>query len=101
MQPKLIITGIVIILTLLCTHSSYSQKSAPVDPVDKGSWILNAGAGPATPTFFYNGYGFGPGIKIFCENGTFQLGPGVLTLGGELGLSFSLIVTIPGTTNHG
>jgi hypothetical protein len=78
---------IVVTTLILCTVlPSFSQKSAPLNPVDQGSWILAVDAGPATH-IFGNGWGFGPGIKLFFENGTWQLGPGVLSLGGDVGFS--------------
>lgn len=72
---------------LLIITNVYSQKSTPDNPMDQGSWVVSGGIGAAT-TIFGNGYGFGPGFKFFFENGTFKLGPGVLTLGGEMGFSF-------------
>jgi hypothetical protein len=83
----MIVRMLLIVIGLFAMTHVYSQKSAPVDPMDKGSWVISVGAGPATH-IFRNGYGFGPGFKIFFENGTWQLGPGVLTLGGEFGFSF-------------
>jgi hypothetical protein len=88
MRKRLITTGIWVAIGLLTlTTNVYSQKSAPLSPMDQGSWVFSGGVGAAT-TVFGNGYGFGPGFKFFVENGTFKLGPGVLTLGGEMGFSF-------------
>jgi hypothetical protein len=87
MKAKSIVAGSVLVLSLLVTYHAFSQSSAPVDPMDQGSWVASVGIGPGTH-IFSNGVGFGPGIKLFAENGTFQLGPGVLSLGGEFGLSF-------------
>jgi hypothetical protein len=81
-----IIVAIVFSGTLL-TGSAYAQKG-PMDPMSKGSWTLNIGIGPGI--HYYSGYsaGFGPGFQIAFEKGMWQLGPGVLTLGGEFGLSY-------------
>jgi len=87
MRRVIITTGILVAIGFLTITSGFSQKSAPLTPMDQGSWVFSGGVGPAT-TVFGNGYGFGTGLKFFCENGTFKLGPGVLTLGGEIGLSF-------------
>jgi hypothetical protein len=78
---------ILVTLGLFTLPEAYSQKSAPVDPMNQGSWIIGVGVGPGTP-ISGNGKGFGPGFKVFVENGTWQLGPGVLSLGGEVGFSF-------------
>jgi hypothetical protein len=87
MKCRLIFSGICFVIGLLTITNVYSQKSAPENPMDQGSWIINVGVGPGTHVFG-NGYGFGPGFKVFFENGTWQLGPGVLSLGGEIGFSF-------------
>ena len=86
MKLRLITTGICLAFCLLTITNGYSLKSAPLSPVDQGSWIIGAGVGPGTD-IFGNGRGLGVGIKFYFENGTWQLGPGVLTLGGDLGFS--------------
>jgi hypothetical protein len=65
-----------------------TQAQAPLNPVAKDSWILNIGIGPATQPFG-NGYGLGIGGKLAFEKGMWKVGPGVITLGGDFGLSFS------------
>ena len=62
-------------------------SKAPVNPVSKDAWILNAGFGAAAH-YWGNGYGFGPGGKLAFEKGMWKVGPGVFTLGAEIGLSF-------------
>lgn len=74
---------LVLLFGLLVPQNIYSQ---PVNPMKKGTWTLGFGAGPATH-YFGNGLGFGPGGKVFFETGMWELGPGVLTLGGEAGFS--------------
>ena len=59
----------------------------PIDPVRLGSWVMNAGIGPGAH-YFGNGAGFGPALKGSFETGMWDLGPGVVTLGGETALSF-------------
>jgi hypothetical protein len=56
--------------------------------MSKDSWLLNFGFGPGI--HFYSGYtaGFGPGFQVAFEKGMWQLGPGVLTLGAEVGMSY-------------
>jgi len=86
-MSKRMIVGLWMAIGLLTMTNVYSQKSAPLDPMDQGSWIVSVGIGPGTHVFG-NGAGFGPGIKVFFENGTWQLGPGILSLGGDIGFSF-------------
>ena len=84
---RLVLKVMLISMGLMTVVQVYSQKSAPENPMDQGSWIISVDAGPGTH-MFGNGYGFGPGFKIFFENGTWQFGPGVLSMGGEVGFSF-------------
>ena len=68
--------------------SSFAQKKAPIDPMDKGGIFLGFGFGPAIQ--YYSGYsaGFGPGFQASFEKGMWKLGPGVLSLGAEMGFSY-------------
>lgn len=65
-----------------------TQGEGPVSPVRVGSTILNLGVGVGAE---YNGdyYRSAFGTKIAAEWGLWQAGPGVITLGPELGESFS------------
>jgi hypothetical protein len=65
----------------------HAQKTALMDPVSLDDWIVSFGFGPGTPVFG-NGGGFGPAAKVSFETGMWELGPGVLTLGGEAAFSF-------------
>ncbi|MEO6721021.1 MAG: hypothetical protein ABIN67_11650 [Ferruginibacter sp.] len=76
----------------LCTgimNFSFAQSrggNGPVTPVRVGSVILNLGVGVGS------GYkeSYSPfGTKVALEFGLWQAGPGVITLGGEVGASFS------------
>lgn len=58
-----------------------------LDPVRLNSLTIHASTGPGIP-YFGNGAGFGPSIKGVAEKGMWDLGPGVVTLGGEATLSF-------------
>ncbi len=64
-----------------------SHAKGPLDPVRLGTWIINAGIGPGTH-YFGNGAGFGPALKASFETGMWDLGPGIITLGGEATFSF-------------
>jgi hypothetical protein len=87
MRGKSLIAGISIVFCLAAVSPSFAQRYGNSNPMTQGSWILGVGMGPATH-FFGNGYGFGPGLKVFFENGTWQLGPGILSLGGDVGFSY-------------
>jgi hypothetical protein len=63
------------------------NAKGPLDPVRLRSWVVNAGIGPGTHNFG-NGVGFGPTLKASFETGILDLGPGVITLGGEAAFSF-------------
>ena len=67
---------------------SIAQGSGPRDPMNTGTWMINFGVGPGIN--YYSGYhsGFGPGFQVSAEVGMWQLGPGVLTIGGEVGVSY-------------
>ena len=71
----------------ICTNDTFAQKG-PMDPMSTDSWTLNFGLGPGI--HYYSGYaaGFGPGFQVAVEKGMWKLGPGVLTLGAELGFSY-------------
>lgn len=78
----------IIIGCFCCTGNAFTQKNkAPMDPMEKDGMTLNFGFGPGIQ--YYGGYGtgFGPGFQVSFEKGMWKLGPGVLTLGGELGFS--------------
>jgi hypothetical protein len=85
---------IVILLSSLITQQSFSQSSHSsssnpgTNPMQIGSLFLNVGlgfgAGYKNPT-----YATPWGFKIAAEYGVWEAGPGVITLGAELGSSFS------------
>lgn len=72
----------------LCFNSGIkAQNQAPFEPMSQGTWLLNFGFGPGVPVYG-NGISFGPAAKVAFETGMWELGPGILTLGGEAGFSF-------------
>jgi hypothetical protein len=82
---------ILIVPVLVGSFGSYAQSrngSGATDPVRIGTVILNAGVGFGSD---YKGdyYSSAFGTKIDAEWGLWQGGPGVITLGGEIGGSFS------------
>jgi hypothetical protein len=83
---KKIIVAFIILSSALC-QTGIAQNGAPVNPMQKDTWLLNLGVGAATH-FLGNGIGFGPGVKVAAEKGMWEVGPGVFTLGGEFGFSY-------------
>jgi hypothetical protein len=67
--------------------AKHIQAKGPLDPVRLGTWVVNAGIGAGAHNFG-NGVGFGPALKGSFEAGMWDLGPGVITLGGEASFSF-------------
>lgn len=63
------------------------QNKGPMDPMSVDDWVINVNLGAGTHPWG-NGTGFGPAIKFSFEKGMWQLGPGVVTLGGEATFSF-------------
>ncbi|HEY4155279.1 MAG TPA: hypothetical protein VGM24_07620, partial [Puia sp.] len=74
-------------VALSATGYSQSRNSGEVSPVKTGSAILNLGIGVGAD--YKNSYGTGFGFKAAAEFGIWQAGPGVITLGPEIGGSFS------------
>src|SRR5258708_4098599 len=82
----LIVTGLVI------SGASYAQSHrvhGPGTPVEVGSVTLNVGIGVGAA--YRNDYCYNTpfGTKVAAEWGLWQAGPGVITLGPEIGGSFS------------
>ncbi len=87
-MKKLILIILAGTLLIAFTNKEASaQRRAPVDPVSQGDWILNFGIGPGNH-YFGNGFGFGPGFDVAFEGALWQVGPGVFTIGGEIGFSY-------------
>jgi len=77
------------ILSGLCISLlNLSNAQAPLSPVEKGSVTFNVGAGLGNE-YSGNYYNSAFGAKAAIEVGLFKAGPGVITLGGQVGTSFS------------
>jgi len=85
MLKSLKIILLVILAGLLVPSRVYPGN--PLDPVRVGRWFVNVGVGPGVHPFG-NGIGFGPALKGAFETGMWDVGPGVITLGGEAAFSF-------------
>lgn len=83
----LIVTGFVV-WSNSAYAQSYRNSHGDVTPVQVGTTVVNVGIGLGAD---YRGdsYGTGFGFKVAAEVGLWQAGPGVITLGPEIGGSFS------------
>lgn len=86
-MKKVSILGITL-FSILITQNAYSQSKGSTTPMRVGSTFLNMGIGVGAN---YKGESYGTpfGFKIAAEFGLWQAGPGVVTLGPEIGGSFS------------
>jgi hypothetical protein len=84
MKKLSIIFFLVFIGEFVVSSGAFSQGQ--LDPIRLNSMSINVGMGIGTP-YFGNGLGFGPAVKGSFEKGMFDLGPGVITLGGEFTMS--------------
>jgi hypothetical protein len=86
MKRKIFLLALLTLMIFTGFHGK--AQNGPVDPMSKDSWLLNFGIGPGVK--YYDAYstGFGPGFQVAFEKGMWQLGPGVLTLGAEFGVSY-------------
>src|SRR5450631_147803 len=83
----------IILLSMLFTENVFSQNksgsgSAGTNPMQVGSIFLNMGVGLGAG-YKYGTYGTPFGFKVAAEYGMWDAGPGVITLGPELGGTFS------------
>ncbi len=84
--------SIIATFVILCISAgmvnAQSRSGQPVTPMKVGSTTLNLGIGIGST---YDGYDYGNkfGTKAALEFGLWQAGPGVVTLGGEVGGSFT------------
>ncbi len=84
MKTQRLIIVIIAYSVLMTGGSLFAQGK--LDPVRLNSLTLgfNVGAGAQ---YFGNGIGAGPAFKGYFEKGMWDLGPGVITLGGEFDFS--------------
>jgi hypothetical protein len=96
MKKLHLIPGILAIIALtIISNSAHAQKSS--NTFEVGSATVNIGVGLGRGSYGgygyygsgYYGYGTAFGVKAAVERGMWQLGPGVLSLGAEVGGSFS------------
>ncbi len=86
-MKKIIFLCVLCSLMLGAVPRAHAEK--PVEPMGIGTWVLNAGIGSS-------GYGYGDGqwlygfgIKGAIQKGLWQVGWGVISLGGEAGVAWA------------
>jgi hypothetical protein len=84
-MKNLIKIFLVAVLMAASSLPSFSGNG-PVDPAGKGTGIFGFGFGPGVP--YYGGSGFGPAILLHYDHSIWQVGPGTISLGGQIGTSF-------------
>jgi len=94
-MKKVCLLGFLAIGALTISNVARAQKSSNI--MEVGTTTVNLGVGVGRSSFGnygvygsgYYGYGTGFGTKAAVERGMWELGPGVLTLGAEVGAAFS------------
>lgn len=84
---RILVTGFVACLLVASIDANAGGKGL-MDPMTKGTWFINFGFGPGTNWQGAYGTGFLPGCQVAIETGMWEVGPGVITLGGEIGGTF-------------
>lgn len=62
------------------------SANGPVDPARPGTGIIGFGFGPGVP--YWGSNGVGPAFLFHYDHSIWQAGPGVISLGGQIGTSF-------------
>ncbi len=86
MKTKIKISAILLGSAML--FASVTNAQSPMAPVKKGSVTFSAGVGIGNE-YSSDYYNSAFGTKAVIEAGLWNAGPGVITLGGEVGASFS------------
>ncbi|MFM6925157.1 MAG: hypothetical protein ACKOU7_06610 [Ferruginibacter sp.] len=86
MKTKNKISAILLVMAL--SLASVSNAQSPMAPVKKGSVTFSAGVGLGNE-YSSDYYNAAFGSKAVIEAGLWNAGPGVISLGGEIGSSFS------------
>lgn len=81
------LSALVIATLLTSTVKAQSKSAQPVTPMRVGSMTINLGIGQGIQYDNYHSSAFG--TKVAAEWGLWHAGPGTITLGGEIGGSFS------------
>jgi hypothetical protein len=91
---KKVSVPLIVLISSFLTQNAFSQRKmkqtqGDASPMQVGSVLVNAGIGLGAN--YYNTYSYGTafGFKVAAEFGLWQAGPGVITLGPEIGGTFS------------
>jgi hypothetical protein len=76
---------VTLIFSTVMTYTAFSA-TRPTDPAGAGNGILGFGFGPGIG--YYGGTGFGPAVLVHYDHSIWKAGPGVISLGGQIGTSF-------------
>ncbi|MBE0646320.1 MAG: hypothetical protein IH596_00900 [Bacteroidales bacterium] len=85
---KKLLIAVLVAGLLFPALSSFSAGKGLMDPMTKGTWFINFGFGPGTNWQGAYGNGFLPAFQVAVEVGMWEVGPGIITLGGEIGGTF-------------
>jgi hypothetical protein len=88
MKKQTIISAILFGLGIGLSAISTAQSGGAVSPFEKGSVTFSAGVGVGNE-YNSNYYNSAIGTKAVIEVGLWQAGPGVISLGGQVGATFS------------
>ena len=88
MKKQNLISAILFGLGISMAVVSSAQTNSPYAPFTKGSVTFSAGVGVGNE-YNSNYYNSAIGTKLVIEAGLWQAGPGVISLGGEAGGTFS------------
>lgn len=92
---KKVVVSLVIFIGLTFSQKTFAQNkssmqgSGDISPMQVGSVFANVGIGVGANYYGTYDYGTAFGFKIAADFGLWQAGPGVITLGPEIGGTFS------------
>jgi hypothetical protein len=90
MKRIIVITGF---LSLFLLSAPQVRAQQPVNPMQVESWIFNAGIGLGTIYDVDASLSAGFAFKLALQRGMWELGPGVIALGLETGMTFNSITS--------
>jgi hypothetical protein len=86
---KKTLATLLILTSLLTINLQTHAQEPPTDPIEVGTWMINANIGLGG--HFYDGSRmlYGLGFKVAAQTGLWQIGPGVVSLGAEAGMGLA------------
>ncbi|MCL2098251.1 MAG: hypothetical protein FWH23_05775 [Bacteroidales bacterium] len=86
---KKIFTVCCVVCLLLGSSFPARAQDAPTDPIEVGTWMVNADIGLGGHIYGGSRMLYGFGFKIAAQKGLWQAGPGVISLGAEAGMGLA------------